>query len=442
MYRFTVFIFFTVIISSCNQKEDNYFPSENWRTYLSVDQAGFSESEIAEAKKFSDSLGTASVLVLHKGNVLLKWGDATRRFRSTSIRKSLLNALIGIKICKEELSLDTLIDNFPVAESESLTPKERTATLKHLLMSASGIYLPASYEAQTWTDRKPERGSHNPGEFWYYNNWDFNSLGAIYETVSKQGIAQDFKTEIADKIGMQDYRSDLDFKYFAEPGVSDIPAYLFKMSSRDLARFGLLYLNNGKWNNQQLLSEKWVKESTTTHLNPWEGTGYGYLWWTTTLKDGSKAFYANGSGVQGIYVVPEKELVMVFRANSFLGPEIEDGQELILLEKILDAKKEAEVENPVFINTNWTINQHSFNENANTSTWNGVYTNPMIRKFSIDNEQGRTIMKTAIADFLIIPETDSTGWVEDLELPIHVYLGNQKKEKTSQLSPNGLIIYP
>ena len=84
--------------------------------------------------------------------------------------------------------------------------------------------------------QRPARGSHEPGTFWYYNNWDFNALGTIYEHATGTGIYDALDRLIAKPIGMQDYRPE-DGVYF--PGAASIHrAYPLRMSARDLARFG------------------------------------------------------------------------------------------------------------------------------------------------------------------------------------------------------------
>ena len=422
--------------------EDRYFPDTDWKQYQRVTDAGFDKQGLQKAKDFNDSLQSASVLILHEGKILAHWGDASRRFRATSIRKSLLNSLIGIKVKQGKLSVSDQVGEFSIPGIRELTQTENSATLEDLLTSSSGIYLPASYESETWTKRKPDRGSHLPGENWYYNNWDFNALGAIYETEADSSLNYDFHKYIAEQIGMQDFRPEIDFKYFAEPGVSKIPAYLFKMSTRDLARFGLLYLRNGEWEGEQLVPEKWVKKSTSTIKEAWEDTGYGYLWWTTTLDDGSQVFYANGSGVQGIYVVPAEELVMVFRANTFFGPDIDDQSALELLQLIADSKKMPPKTDPALSGMRWTTSKSpSESVNFHAKAWTGSYQNNIARRINIVPYQDKLLLKTGIADFLMHPTSDSTAWVESLEVETRLdYSGAGKKGK-SILNKDSLTIY-
>ncbi len=444
MSNFTILFLLGILITGCtsSQSTNQYFPDDNWLSYDNVAEAGFNQRSLLKAKEYSDSLESAAVLILHDGKILANWGDATRRFRSTSIRKSLLNALIGIKTKQGLLEVTEQVGNFEIPGMRELTAQESLATVHDLLTSTSGIYLPASYESQSWTDRKPERGSYNPGEHWYYNNWDFNTLGAIYETVADSTLKVDFEQLVAKEIGMQDYRPEIDFKFFAEPGVSKIPAYLFKMSTRDLARFGLLYSRNGNWNGKQILEEEWVEKSTSSINIPWEGTGYGYLWWTTTLNDDQPIFYANGAGVQGIYVVPEMDLVMVFRANSFFGPNIDDSSALELLQMIVDAKKLPESPNPQLSNVSW-IETKSFSsdDDIDASPWVGTYQNNIARRINIEAYEDGLVLKTAIADFPMYFTSNTTAWVESLEVEASLVFTETDKAGTSILSKNGLIIY-
>ena len=97
------------------------------------------------------------------------------------------------------------IDNIPPV----LAKKEKLATVRDLLMSKSGIYHAAAAETEKMKKLRPKRGSYAPGTFFYYNNWDFNVLGTVFEKTTGEKIFQSFKINIADKIGMKDFNPDL-----------------------------------------------------------------------------------------------------------------------------------------------------------------------------------------------------------------------------------------
>jgi len=172
-------------------------------------------------------------------------------------------------------------------------------------------------------DSRPERGSHPPGTFFYYNNWDFNALGTIFEQETGTKIFEEFKRRIADPIGMEDFSID-SCAYEYEPAVSMHPAYSFRMSARDMARFGVLYQKNGVWKKSQIIPSEWIGESTTTFstIDAATGIGYGYMWMTISEGSafaqivGSAGYYHTGVGVHIVMVLPEQKLVIVQRFDT------------------------------------------------------------------------------------------------------------------------------
>ncbi|MEK6418159.1 MAG: serine hydrolase [Burkholderia gladioli] len=236
------------------------WPGSEW-SRTDPKQAGWNAEAMSEARRYSESIATASFLAVQHGVVIDSWGDIDRRIELRSMRKSLLSALIGIAVSENKIDLgDTLaelqIDDAP----PSLTPEEKQATVLELLKARSGVYHAAAYEDPEEKRLRPPRGSHAPGTFWYYNNWDFNTLGAIYEKAVGTSIFESFRTKIAEPIGMQDYRPS-DGRYERE-NTSRFPAYPFHMTARDLARFGLLFLMRGRWGDKQVIPAAWVDEST------------------------------------------------------------------------------------------------------------------------------------------------------------------------------------
>ncbi len=133
---------------------------------------------------------------------------------------------------------------------------ELQTSLADLLKSRSGVYHPALYETPDAAANRPPRGSHSPGAFWYYNNWDFNVVGAIFEHATGSSVFDAFAREIARPTGMQDYR--VTDGYYVTGPESVYPAYEVRMSARDLARFALLYLHDGRWQDQQVVPTDWV----------------------------------------------------------------------------------------------------------------------------------------------------------------------------------------
>ena len=107
-------------------------------------------------------------------------------------------------------------------------------------------------------------------------NWDFNALGTIFEQEIGEEIFDAFKKEIADRLEMVDFSID-NCAYHYEWTNSLHPSYRFKMSARDMAKFGVLYQKNGRWNGSRIIRRDWIDESTMAYsiMHNTGGLGYG-----------------------------------------------------------------------------------------------------------------------------------------------------------------------
>lgn len=254
----------------------------------------------------------AAVMIVRDGLVVATSGDVSRKVNVRSVRKSFLSALFGVAIERSQVKLESTLGQLGIDDTPpSLTADEKRATVRQLLMARSGVYHPAAYETSDQKSTRPLRGSHAPGTFWYYNNWDVNALGAIYERATGSNVFDSFEKLIARPLGMQDYTAR--DGTFVGNHSSLFPAYVFSMSARDLARFGLLFLNKGRWNDVAVVPSQWAAESTKAYSETdRKDRGYGYLWWTLDAGTwGRDAIFANGYGGQLIVIVPEKHLVAV-----------------------------------------------------------------------------------------------------------------------------------
>ena len=274
--------------------------------------AGWSVERLEAARLQAKALRPTALMIIQDGRVIARWGGISRKVNMASVRKSLLSALYGSSVAEGQVRLSATLSELGIDDNApSLTTEEKTATVRDLLMSRSGVYHPAAHETADIKRKRPARGSHPPGSFWFYNNWDFNALGTIYRQQTGEDIFASFEKRIARPIGMEDF-SVKDGRYVLEK-LSEHPAYPFRLSARDAARFGQLFLNDGKWGTRQIIPASWVRESTTAYS--WAKRirqGYGYMWWTLPEDTwGPHAFYASGHGGQIIAVVPSKRLVAV-----------------------------------------------------------------------------------------------------------------------------------
>jgi len=412
-----------------------------WQSYTSVEEAGYSAPALAEAQRYSEDLGAAAVLVVVDGKIVANWGDANRRFFSTSVRKSFLNGLLGMAVARGEIDLDTTVGEAGIDDVQSLTAQEQEATLRDLITARSGVYHPAAFEDHVWKSRRPDRGSSAPGERWFYNNWDFNVLGHIYEQATGTTIFQAFAEEIAAPLGMQDYRL-LDGIYYEEPDLSRYPAYLFKTTARDMARFGLLYLNEGVWEGERLLPAGWISSSLRpTSVVFEDGTGYGYLWWHTTIS-GHDAFYAHGAGTQSIYLVPDYDLVYVFRDNTYDFEPIADVEEQKLLSLILDAKMGEGAPDPALADVQWSERLPGATPVHPDTLRNhlGEYVSDRLGAITLTGDDGQVLLVTKRGRFRVLQSGDMF-LLEDIELPLLFVKDGQKKGRAEFVVDEAFRLY-
>ena len=251
-------------------------------------------------------------------------------------------------IQKGLMDLDKTLEELGIDDKNPrLTPAERSATVEDLLRSSSGIYHGYVGDRE---DNPPAPGSHPPGTYFYYNNWDFNTLGAIFEQETGYSIGRALEEWLADPIGMRDYREEhVIYERFPYPNASYYPAYKIWISTRDLARFGLLLARNGRWEGRQIVPHQWITESTLARSS--SGTfGYGYSWWRSLGYPewlSGDTFLATGTAGQKLLIDPYRELVVAHRTDTRkglvrlfyigLGPRVNNEQFLSLIRLILGA---------------------------------------------------------------------------------------------------------
>jgi CubicO group peptidase (beta-lactamase class C family) len=327
------------------------YPGAQWSAAASLEQLGWSAPRIGALRRLIDSIGSSAFMIVTRGQVIAAWGDTATPFLTHSIRKSFMSALVGIAAAEGDLDTSSTLAALGIRENESiLTDAERRARVVDLLRARSGIYLPAAGEVDAMRDARPRRGSHPPGSFWYYNNWDFNVLGTIYRKATGRDIFAAIDEQIARPIGMEDYRAESGQYYLETP--SEHPGYIFRISARDLARFGHLYLQRGRWIDRQVVPSSWIDASVRSYSATGDQgsmatkSGYGFMWWIQV--DGDKhpelaipdgAYTASGSGGQRLTVIPAIRTVIVNLMNTDSpGPRIGSSQWDMIVARVMAAR--------------------------------------------------------------------------------------------------------
>ncbi len=301
----------------------------------------FSKGDNSKFKALTEHLNqsnASSMLIVVDGKEVFKWGNTEKKHLVHSIRKALLNALIGIEVDAGNISLEQTLDSLHVDDQPtSLTKQELQAKFSDVLKSRSGIYLPAAAVNDGMLKTMPARGQYQPNEHYYYNNWDFNVAGHIYEKLSGKSVYRAFLEKIAQPLKMKHYQGvfqtldtnnndvyskDIDGFYQFERHKSQFPAYHFRLSSHDLALFGQLYLQHGQWQGKQIISKDWIDKSTQLYslYDANRGLGYGMLWRVVRNEKAAPeqrtSFYHTGLGIHMLGIYPSKNMVMVHRVDT------------------------------------------------------------------------------------------------------------------------------
>ncbi len=348
--RFTILVLVVMSINTYGQNKSLYFPDSVWLANDSVEELGYDSQKLSEISKYIiDRLNTTGLMVVVNGKILFEYGDIEELSYIASCRKSLLSMMFGKYVKNGTIDLDLTLEELDVNDVNGLLPIERQATIRDLITARSGIYHPRSNDGDD-TQYAPERGSIKPGTYFLYNNWDFNAAGGIFEKLTNKDIYETFEHDVASPIQMQDFKIEKQQKS-GDSTKSNYLAYHFWISTRDMARIGLLMLNNGNWDGVQVIPDEWVKLSTSTitptsQFNPafkreWK-LAYGYLWWI--WNDDNKifegAYYASGAYGQYLLIIPKLNMVISHKTKYAYKRRTDFPLFRELVYKIIDSKRE------------------------------------------------------------------------------------------------------
>ncbi|MDQ0316681.1 serine hydrolase domain-containing protein [Amorphus orientalis] len=290
-----------------------------------AERLGWSADRLAAMLDYLSRLSADAFVIVTDGEIVASLGPLDTVYNVHSVRKAMLNAVVGQHVgdAPDELPLDATLEQLGIDdEPDPLTPLQRQATVLHLVRSMSGINHPAAAEGGLTADKDKRLGhdENQPGSVWAYNNWDYNALTTILEEQTGQSVAEAFKSGIADPLGFQDF-SEESVSRSVELDLSQHPAAAFRLSARDLARFGQLYLDGGVVDGKAVLPATWIDRISNDYVDtgmPGLRGGHGYLWWIpdaeTGLPEGS--FFGWGLGQQAVFVVPVWDTVIVHQSDT------------------------------------------------------------------------------------------------------------------------------
>ena len=302
----------------------NTYPTEAWQISTPEEQ-GMRSHKLVEMMEHvkTNNFSIDSILIVRNGYVVL---DAYfypflkgQKHIIHSCTKSIMSALIGIAINKGYIqSVDQRItDFFPGKEYADKDDLKKSITLENLLMMASGLKCRDSY-LYRWVGLWEMRNSNDwaqyvldlpmseaPGEKFEYCNGVSYLLSVIIQNTTGMKTLDFARKHLFEPLGI------VDVGWATSPQGFDIGYGEMWLKPHDMARFGWLFLNKGRWSIKQIIPSSWVDVSTRGYIDATLFDQYGYQWWV----DSAGFYMAVGYKGQFIFVVPQKNLVVVFACD-------------------------------------------------------------------------------------------------------------------------------
>jgi hypothetical protein len=313
----------------------------------SLFQDRVSRSGFKTFDEWAEKSQTTALIFIRRDTILYeKYFNGFKRdsyFHSQSMAKSFISFLIGTAI--DDGSISSVNDTITKYIPELLKRDARFGkiTIKHLLEMRSGLeyntsYIPGTYIHAPWHDEaigyyhpnvrklllKKVQIATEPGGTFQYCNYNTSYLGLIIERATNKTVSEYLEEKLWSNIMEYDALFSIDSK---KSGFEYMPSRLIARAI-DYARFGRLFLNNGNWNGNQIISKNWVLESTRENKTiprniypDWFGNSckkvyYGYQWWGHSNCDSTFQYAASGNLGQNIYIIPDKEIIIVHCGNS------------------------------------------------------------------------------------------------------------------------------
>ncbi len=282
---------------------------------------GVSSAAIAKFVRAADEKVNSmhSVMILRHGKVIAEawWApeDATKPHVLWSLSKSFTSTAVGLAVEEGKLSIEDRVvgffpDDLPGEPSENL----RKMQVKDLLtMSTGHADEPNVRQSQDWIKSFLAHPlPHPPGTFFRYNTPATFMQSAIVQKVTGKTVVDYLQSRLFDPLGIQPPRWD------TNPQGISLGGYGLFLKTEDIAKFGQLYLQNGKWEGKQLIPATWVQQATSKQVsngdNPssdWN-QGYGFQFWRCRHN----AFRGDGKDGQFCVVLPDQDAVVVMTANT------------------------------------------------------------------------------------------------------------------------------
>lgn len=339
----SVLLALTLLVTGCAPSksvsvpvpEPDYWPTDTWRSSTPEAQ-GMDSAQLANMLEeiVANETSIHSILVIRNGYLVTEAYfqpyTPDTKLHIQSVTKSVIGILVGRAIRDGYIQSEEekLVDFYQNRIFENQSPKKNSIQLKHLLSMSSGLDCqefsgsgPVMEQTPGWVQVMLDLPMADaPGKRFGYCNGNAHLLSSILEKASGMTAREYANRELFAPLGISPVpESD----WGSDPQKITMGGYGLHLRSLDLAKLAFLYLNNGKWENQQIVPSEWVAASTTQQIEKEDGSGYGYLW---TVYPESGHYAALGLGGQQVHVYPTRNLIVIVTAalESFAeAPEIE-----------------------------------------------------------------------------------------------------------------------
>lgn len=314
--------------TSITASDRDYWPTEGWQ-YSTPEEQGMDSTRLQEMMDYIDEANVAiqGIVIVRNGYIVHEaYPGTVYNENSThllySVTKSFTSSLVGIAIDQgyiDNVSIP-MLSFFPDYEITNVDERRERITIEHLLTMRSGMFWDENSAPYT----SPANGVYQintgdgvefmlnsdmvaePGELWHYNTGASHLLSAIVQVATGMTTLEFAEENLFEPLGISEYSWSRDMAGWYKGGFD------LRLTPRDMAKFGYLFLNNGSWDGHQIVSEEWVRTSTSTITRTNDWTGYGYQWWTNTDMG---VYSARGLYGQYIFVIPEYDIVVAFTSG-------------------------------------------------------------------------------------------------------------------------------
>ena len=273
-----------------------------------------------------------SVLIIKDGKLVFEeyfyeyTSDSLHELRSAT--KSFISALTGIAIDKKfirskDVKVLSYFPNYAVANNSDA---KKQITIENLLTNQTGLDCDISNSQSAGDETKMGYSKDwvkftldlpmidKPGGKGMYCSGNVIVLGDIIQRATKRPLVEFAKENLFGPMGITNFK----WNFKPDPSSAETFCQVY-VRPRDMAKFGLMYLNKGKWNNRQLISSEWVNQSFSKH-SAVQNVDYGYLWWIKYLDADGVRYYgkaAQGNGGQRIFIWEEQNLITVITGGNY-----------------------------------------------------------------------------------------------------------------------------